>query len=102
MNKHEQFAALAPSFVGRRGLLVEFGPTIIACKVVGVSCDAEGMQARIVCDDGKQTLFDGRWDIFVFDHDFWQLSYANSRIVFDAEALRRFDAGEQFDIDDYL
>jgi hypothetical protein len=78
VNKHGQFAALAPSFLGRRGLLVEYGPTIVGCKVVDVSCDAERMQARIVCDDGKETLFGGRWD------------------------NRRFDAGEQFDIDDYL
>ena len=102
MSKHEQFAALAPNFLGRRGLLVEFGPKITGCKVLDLSCDARGLDARIRCDDGTETEFGGAWEIVIFDPDFWQVSYANSRIVFDAEAVRRFDAGEPFDIGDYL
>ena len=102
MSKHAQFAPLAPSFVGRRGLLVEHGPTVIGCKVVDVTCDAKGMQARILLDDGRDTKLSSPWEHFIFDPDFWQVSYASSRIVFYADAIRRFDAGEQFDIDDYL
>jgi hypothetical protein len=101
VTKHEEFAAL-PSFVGRRGLLVEAGPTIVGCTVVEVSCDADQMQARISCDDGHESSFGGRWDSFVFDADFWQVLYANARIVFDALAVGCFDAGELFDIEDYL
>ncbi len=102
MTKRDQFATIAASFHRRRGLLVEFGPTITPCTVSEVVFDEHGMEARIVHDDGTKGVFGGRWDIVYFDADFWQVSYANARIVFDAEAVRRFDAGEALDIDDYL
>ena len=102
MTKHEQFAALAACFRRRRGLLVEFGPTIVPCTVIDLTFDATGMQARIAHDDGTQAEFGGNWDLLYFDADFWQVMYANSRIVFDTEAVRLFDAGEPFEIDDYL
>jgi hypothetical protein len=95
-------AALAASFVGRRGLLVEFGPRIVGCHVVEMRTDADGMSARIVLDGGEELDWGGRWEVLVFTAELWQVIYANSRIVFDAEAVRRFDAGEPLDIADYL
>ena len=93
---------MCATFRGRRGLLVEFGPTIDPIVVTSVTCDARGMTADIVGADGEATQLSAIWQYFMFTADFWQISYANCRVVFDEEALRRHDAGEPFDIDEYL
>jgi hypothetical protein len=106
--KRVEFEPLIPAFEGRPVVVVEFGPECHLARVEGITAAEGGVAAKLVWEgvgpppEGWDEELFATWDLLVFDEEYWQVMYANVRIVFDADCVARTRRGDTGWLDDFF
>lgn len=100
MDKRATFEELRPKFEGKPAVMVEFGPTFYLVRVDGITVSDEGVRAKVQWNDTGPPPADwheeffASWDLFIFDEVYWQVMYANCRVVFEPDYVARTTHGD--------
>jgi hypothetical protein len=108
VEKRAAFEALVPAFEGKPVVVVEFGPECHLARVEGIVTSERGVGARLLWQGSgpppegwSEELF-ATWELLIFDEAYWQVMYANVRIVFDPQCVEATRRGDTAWLDDFF
>ncbi len=100
VEKRAAFEPFIPTFEGKPAVVVEFGPTLYLVRVEGITVSDKGVGAKLCWAGSDPTPPDwseewfASWELFIFDSVYWQVMYANSRVVFHPDYVVRTVQGD--------